>query len=361
MYPSNQQLPQTHSLRTVASIALSACLLWNLIGCATGNDYVSTEKRLIQALEGSYLLVETTKQYIPKPKKYLKDIVKKIVVIYPQKDDLFTKTVYKGLQAFLMDIPTLKVIERHNIETIVRELEIQLSGLTTKEDSVKMGRMLGASHILSFDIDIENMDTSSSLKNFVSIPIRIYNVETTETEYYFNAVCGGGISVYTSDYELDEIVYPAFKKGFEEKPTRDSVLGVVVRTADYHAFLSLQKAFQSECDFLGIGCEPRSDKTGVNIIYVAANSPAEKAGLDTVKKVPLTKIIPQRIPESKKADPDYFTTLLFPTLLEIDDIKLANTAQLDQYLETKSSGDVVKLKVRESGKTRTVKVTLQCF
>jgi len=305
-------------------------------------------------MDESYFLLELHKQYIPKPKKYLKDVVKKIAIIHPQRDDLFNKTLYKNLQGFLMDIPSLRVIERHELETILREHEIHQSGLVTEVDAIKMGKMLGASHILSFDIDIQNMDTSTSLSSFVSIPIRIYNVETAETEYYFNAVCDGSMKAHGSDYEFLDVVC---KETFEKKSLRDGFLTSLVRTANYHAFLSLQKAFQSECDFLGIICSPRYDKTGVRIDYVAANSPAEKAGLDTVRKAFFSDIMR----DTKKADPDFMNTLLFPTLLEIDGIKLANTAQLDQYLETKNPGDVVRLKVRESGETRTVKVTLQCF
>lgn len=323
---------------------IAACLTLTL-GCARIEQKTSINR--IKSLTPGYALLEVHKQYIPEPKKYLKGLVGKIAVICPEKNT-YNQLVYKELQGFLWEIPSLQLIERRNLEAILREHKLQLSGLITEKDCIKIGNLLGATHILYFDNDIIESEGLGSLSVSVSIPIYIYNVATGETEYYFNSRCLGQWSVNSANGEILEF----FKKMFRDnKAFRDDFFISLLNTACYHAELSLSKAFQYEYDPLGIIYSSTPDNIGVKIMYVAANSPAEEAGLDTVKKIDFSS--PER----------FFTSvdMLSPIWLEIDDMEILNYAQIEKYLKKKKVGDTVRLKIKQSGEIKTVNIKLKYF
>jgi hypothetical protein len=325
-------------------ILIAACVTLTL-GCARIDQKASNNR--IKSLTPGYVLVEIHKQYIPEPKKYLKGFVAKIAIISPEKNSTYNNLVYKELQGFLWEIPTLKLIERRNMETILREHKLQLSGLITEKDRIKIGNILGATHLLYFDIDIIESEGFGSLSLHASIPIYIYNVATGETEYFFNANCYVTWNVHSVDSYIHELI----NKTFRDKAFRDNFILSVLFTAQYHAVLSLSKAFQYEYDPLGIIFTSTPDQRGVKISFVAANSPAEEAGLDTVKKVDLS-------------NPDNFFTSVdafFPTLLEIDDMEIQNYSQIAKYMAKKKAGDTVRLKIKQLGEIRTVNIKLKYF
>lgn len=79
---------------------------------------------------------------------------------------------------FIMSSP-IKFLTRKHLDLIVQEQQLQMSGLTDKEKTIRMGKLLGASHILLY-----NKETEEPYGNrAILIGLQLINIETSEIEY----------------------------------------------------------------------------------------------------------------------------------------------------------------------------------
>jgi len=62
--------------------------------------------------------------------------------------------------SFIMSSP-IKFLTRKHIDLIIREQQLQMSGLTDKEKTIRMGKLLGASHILLYNKKKERNSTAT--------------------------------------------------------------------------------------------------------------------------------------------------------------------------------------------------------
>jgi|GEM_PF-1351923 len=80
--------------------------------------------------------------------------------------------------SFIMSSP-IKFLTRKHLDLILREQQLQMSSLTDKEKSIKMGKLLGASHILLYNKEGEEPYGNRA----ILLHVQLINVETSEIEY----------------------------------------------------------------------------------------------------------------------------------------------------------------------------------
>lgn len=84
----------------------------------------------------------------------------------------------KIFDPFIMASP-IKFLTRKHLDLVLREQQLQMSGLTDREKTVRMGRLLGASHILLYGKEGEEPYGNRA----VLLHLQLINVETSEIEY----------------------------------------------------------------------------------------------------------------------------------------------------------------------------------
>lgn len=84
----------------------------------------------------------------------------------------------KIFDGFIVSSP-IKFMTRKHLDLILREQQLQMSGLTDREKTVKMGKLLGASHILLYNKEEEESYGNRAML----LRVQLINVETSEIEY----------------------------------------------------------------------------------------------------------------------------------------------------------------------------------
>lgn len=113
------------------------------------------------------------------------------------------------LRTALVNIGKHTVVERKNMESILSEQGFQMSGCTTKECAVKIGKILNVRNIVKGNL--------SSLMNVYYITADIVDVETSQITVSKRVKCLSGDQLATAVDELaKKLVYP--KKGTDDFP-----------------------------------------------------------------------------------------------------------------------------------------------
>lgn len=84
----------------------------------------------------------------------------------------------KIFDRFIMASP-IKFLTRKHLDLLLQEQQFQLSGMTDRDKSVKIGRLLGASHLLLYAKEAEEPFGNRALL----IRLQLINVQTSEIEY----------------------------------------------------------------------------------------------------------------------------------------------------------------------------------
>lgn len=84
----------------------------------------------------------------------------------------------KIFDPFIMASP-IKFLTRKHLDLVLREQQLQMSGLTDRDKTIRMGRLLGASHILLYGKEGEEPYGNRA----VLLHLQLINVETSEIEY----------------------------------------------------------------------------------------------------------------------------------------------------------------------------------
>ena len=88
---------------------------------------------------------------------------------------IYSSTLSDIIQSFLINSRALTVVERKDMEKIIKEQNFQLSGCTTNECAVKVGKILNARKIFLGSINF--------LNDQYFINIRSIDVETGENDF----------------------------------------------------------------------------------------------------------------------------------------------------------------------------------
>ena len=84
----------------------------------------------------------------------------------------------KIFDPFIMSSP-IKFLTRKHLDLILQEQQLQMSGLTDREKTIRMGKLLEASHILLYNKEAEE----SYGNRAILIRLQLINVETSEIEF----------------------------------------------------------------------------------------------------------------------------------------------------------------------------------
>lgn len=91
----------------------------------------------------------------------------------------------KGLQDILIQELSanagIRVVERDQINRIIEEQKLSTSGQVDKETAVKIGKLLGAKHMVTGGFQTDPKATQ------LNVTLRVFNVETGEIEYTTSA------------------------------------------------------------------------------------------------------------------------------------------------------------------------------
>jgi TolB-like protein len=107
-----------------------------------------------------------------------------VAVLYFNNSALVRRASYEPLTKGIADMmignlisnPSIRVVERDQLQKILDELKLSSSGVVDAETAVRVGKVLGAHHILTGGFVI-------SEKEKMRLALRSVNVETTEVEY----------------------------------------------------------------------------------------------------------------------------------------------------------------------------------
>lgn len=158
--------------------------LISVIGCAT------TVRQSPSAPDNTQLYtIMPTPSAMP---QIIKNNIKKIAIIPHKADSPSDKEWQSSIEEVFSVLPRLKpsikLLERDKIKSILSELQIQMSGLVADNEAVHVGRMLGADHIVLYefntasDNDIRKMQFRGG--SFVStVRVKIIDVETSEVVF----------------------------------------------------------------------------------------------------------------------------------------------------------------------------------
>ena len=130
-------------------------------------------------------------QRFPTPKYYdLNERIKRLVIVSPAYRESHKRQIQDMVVQALWAIPNIQVIEREQIEAIIEEQALGVSGIISTESAVRLGEVAGADHIFTYSLD--NNEASEKTYNSGSlwgkVSARIYNTESGEIVYLCSAV-----------------------------------------------------------------------------------------------------------------------------------------------------------------------------
>lgn len=163
------------------------CGVGFIAGCAT----VESKNNLIAPNKNYLYSIEPLPSAMPKT---IKNDIRKIAIIPPKvnSDSPSNKEWTSSIEEIFYSLPRLKadlkLLERDKIAKILSELEFQMSGLVADNEAVRVGRMLGADHIVLYEFSTASDNDIRKIQmrggSFVSIiRIKMINVETSEIVY----------------------------------------------------------------------------------------------------------------------------------------------------------------------------------
>jgi len=107
-----------------------------------------------------------------------------VAVLYFTNSALVRRESYEPLSKGIADMlitdlvvnPAIRVVERDQLQKILEELNLNATGTVDKETALRLGKVLGAHHMLTGVFFVDPKET-------MRIDVRSVNVETSEVEY----------------------------------------------------------------------------------------------------------------------------------------------------------------------------------
>ncbi len=162
-----------------------------LISCLGLDPYRSEQSQDEDNENLIYQVIVYGIQQFPTPKYYdLNERIKRLIIVSPAYSESHKKQIQDMVVQALWKIPNIQVIEREQIEAILEEQELGVSGIISTKSAVRLGEVAGADHIFTYSLD--NSEASEKTYNSGSlwgkVSARIYNTESGEIVYLCSAV-----------------------------------------------------------------------------------------------------------------------------------------------------------------------------
>lgn len=118
--------------------------------------------------------------------------VQRMAVLYPRGANSEWSSAYSRLEGAAFQLkayrPTLRIIDRSNIPTVVTEQRFQTGGLVSDESAVRIGQMLGVDSVLIYRIDGPTLRDRFWARQHQDLPpitvtSKIIRVESAEVVY----------------------------------------------------------------------------------------------------------------------------------------------------------------------------------
>ena len=128
-------------------------------------------------------------QNIPRDKRYLVAVIDFENKTGDESNDILVKSIYGNTITALTDTGRFRIIERMHLESVLKELNLQMTGITDPANSKKLGKMLGADAILLGELaSVKYSSNKQSIfiawtegkKTDLTINGRLVSVETGE-------------------------------------------------------------------------------------------------------------------------------------------------------------------------------------
>ncbi|HJS66252.1 MAG TPA: hypothetical protein VJ760_02850 [Nitrospiraceae bacterium] len=119
--------------------------------------------------------------------------VQQMAVLYPRGETPDWSSAYSRLEEAAFQLktfrPTLRIIDRSHMQTIVSEQRFQIGGLVSEDSAVRIGQMLGVDSVLIYRIDGPTLRDRFFARHYrdlppVTIMSKIIRIESGEVVYH---------------------------------------------------------------------------------------------------------------------------------------------------------------------------------
>ncbi len=159
--------------------------------------------------------------------------VERLAVLYPK---AYTKDLLNGylrLEAATFDLtsqrPGLRIVDRFHLPEILGEQRFQLTGGTSDESAVRLGRLLGIDSVVIYGIEMPGLRERALARLYGDLPpimvsTKLLKIETGEVLYY-NVVTSkipdppGGWSGFGHNREIQPEILAALDRGLRQTVT----------------------------------------------------------------------------------------------------------------------------------------------
>jgi len=162
-------------------------MLWLVVGFTCLLLFIGCQK--VSSLPSGVAAISTT---VPSS-IHVPATVERLIVLYPKTTEHELTSAYNRLDGSSFQLkakrPSLKIIDRSDLETILNEQRLQVSGTVSDATAIHVGKMIGADSVLLYHIEAPNMRDRTLARvsgNLPSILIssKIILVESGEVVYH---------------------------------------------------------------------------------------------------------------------------------------------------------------------------------
>ena len=167
-------------------------------------------------------------------------------------------------------LPRLEIVERTRIDAAIQELMFQASGSVRDDNFLSVGRMLGADHLLIYEVTANSDEELEALRAVTGDVRAVANGKVIRVEtgtVIFQQMIGQSVRL-----NYDSSLYKPWNL-----PQLQGWRGQTARSAMSQLFMTLLTA---QLPFpTGMVWGPEKDGTGVRVTYVIDLSPSQHAGI----------------------------------------------------------------------------------
>lgn len=156
--------------------------------------------------------------------------VERLAILYPKVSAKEILNGYRRLEAATFQLksqrPTLRIVDRLHREDILGEQRFQLTGGTSDDSVVRIGRMLGIDSVIIYSIEVPGLRDRVRARLYGELPpvivtSQLLKIETGEVLYY-NIVASrvpdppGGWSGFGNHQEIQPEIVAALERGLRQ-------------------------------------------------------------------------------------------------------------------------------------------------
>lgn len=101
------------------------------------------------------------------------------------------------------------IVERDSLELLLEEMNLQLSGITSGDDAVQVGRLLNAQKVILTSVSRSGSISLSESEEQFLLSVETVDIETAEIEDSFTNICSGLSGIYRNVDEYIQTIVTA--------------------------------------------------------------------------------------------------------------------------------------------------------